>query len=110
MYREPRGARKVNPQNDGRRHSVGVKVKEWKGAWWVFVDHQGRRKAKRAGPGSRGKKLAEAAATKIAAKLLDGDTSRSEEHTSELQSRLHLVCRLLLEKKKKTKDTTTLTA
>src|SRR2546422_5473020 len=45
--------------------------------------------------------------------LIDGDTlnipepsrsifvlGRSEEHTSELQSRLHLVCRLLLEKKK----------
>src|SRR2546422_9884923 len=30
-------------------------------------------------------------------------TTRSEEHTSELQSRLHLVCRLLLEKKKKLK-------
>src|SRR2546422_3573816 len=30
-----------------------------------------------------------------------GRFSRSEEHTSELQSRLHLVCRLLLEKKKK---------
>src|SRR3989449_6667468 len=29
------------------------------------------------------------------------DRERSEEHTSELQSRLHLVCRLLLEKKKK---------
>src|SRR2546422_5362309 len=29
--------------------------------------------------------------------------NRSEEHTSELQSRLHLVCRLLLEKKKNTK-------
>src|SRR2546422_4928982 len=29
-----------------------------------------------------------------------GFRSRSEEHTSELQSRLHLVCRLLLEKKK----------
>src|SRR2546429_2086094 len=29
-----------------------------------------------------------------------GRASRSEEHTSELQSRLHLVCRLLLEKKK----------
>src|SRR5687768_2063362 len=29
--------------------------------------------------------------------------ARSEEHTSELQSRLHLVCRLLLEKKKKKK-------
>src|SRR2546422_7978935 len=30
-----------------------------------------------------------------------GAKERSEEHTSELQSRLHLVCRLLLEKKKK---------
>src|SRR2546422_5072823 len=30
-----------------------------------------------------------------------GFAARSEEHTSELQSRLHLVCRLLLEKKKK---------
>src|SRR2546422_7711775 len=32
---------------------------------------------------------------------LAGGKPRSEEHTSELQSRLHLVCRLLLEKKKK---------
>src|SRR5438876_4791589 len=32
--------------------------------------------------------------------------SRSEEHTSELQSPVHLVCRLLLEKKKKKKKTT----
>src|SRR2546422_2118227 len=32
---------------------------------------------------------------------------RSEEHTSELQSRLHLVCRLLLEKKKTNKKTAT---
>src|SRR2546422_7115253 len=31
----------------------------------------------------------------------DVKVTRSEEHTSELQSRLHLVCRLLLEKKKK---------
>src|SRR2546429_1805120 len=31
--------------------------------------------------------------------LFDAVTCRSEEHTSELQSRLHLVCRLLLEKK-----------
>src|SRR5436305_2413370 len=31
-----------------------------------------------------------------------GKVGRSEEHTSELQSRPHLVCRLLLEKKKKT--------
>src|SRR2546422_3085114 len=35
--------------------------------------------------------------------VIDGyeHSLRSEEHTSELQSRLHLVCRLLLEKKKK---------
>src|SRR5437868_9982385 len=34
----------------------------------------------------------------------DGADVRSEEHTSELQSRFDLVCRLLLEKKKKKKD------
>src|SRR3712207_7931890 len=33
------------------------------------------------------------------------DPARSEEHTSELQSRQYLVCRLLLEKKKKHKQT-----
>src|SRR5687768_17851135 len=36
--------------------------------------------------------------------LMNDRTMRSEEHTSELQSRLHLVCRLLLEKKKKKKE------
>src|SRR5438876_11720999 len=35
------------------------------------------------------------------------DRERSEEHTSELQSPVHLVCRLLLEKKKKKKYTLT---
>src|SRR2546429_5436719 len=45
-----------------------------------------------------------------AAKTVPGNPSsarsfrRSEEHTSELQSRLHLVCRLLLEKKRKIYD------
>src|SRR3712207_8500197 len=34
---------------------------------------------------------------------LEASVERSEEHTSELQSRQYLVCRLLLEKKKKTK-------
>src|SRR2546429_6105416 len=37
----------------------------------------------------------------VAANELRSLAERSEEHTSELQSRLHLVCRLLLEKKKK---------
>src|SRR3712207_8493623 len=35
----------------------------------------------------------------VAARSLRGDLARSEEHTSELQSRQYLVCRLLLEKK-----------
>src|SRR3989304_10594647 len=39
-----------------------------------------------------------------------GTLERSEEHTSELQSRLHLVCRLLLEKKKPTRGALTPTS
>src|SRR3712207_7550633 len=44
----------------------------------------------------------------VFANLVDFDTEwgRSEEHTSELQSRQYLVCRLLLEKKKKRQYTT----
>src|SRR5258705_5586514 len=38
-------------------------------------------------------------------KAAQGRPGRSEEHTSELQSLRHLVCRLLLEKKKKNHDT-----
>src|SRR5437870_10101099 len=41
----------------------------------------------------------------LSTKLSPAITSRSEEHTSELQSRGHLVCRLLLEKKKKKTST-----
>src|SRR2546422_7382031 len=37
-------------------------------------------------------------------RIVKEEDPRSEEHTSELQSRLHLVCRLLLEKKKKTQS------
>src|SRR2546422_8223618 len=42
-----------------------------------------------------------AVASEEVLRLLTASPTRSEEHTSELQSRLHLVCRLLLEKKKK---------
>src|SRR2546422_8508465 len=45
---------------------------------------------------------ASAAARASGAATRSAPTTRSEEHTSELQSRLHLVCRLLLEKKKTT--------
>src|SRR5258708_13522760 len=40
-------------------------------------------------------------ARQVAQRGVDDDQARSEEHTSELQSPDHLVCRLLLEKKKK---------
>src|SRR5687768_17913613 len=42
---------------------------------------------------------AEARVTVVPVLVAEGLRVRSEEHTSELQSRLHLVCRLLLEKK-----------
>src|SRR2546422_1470621 len=44
--------------------------------------------------------------SKLGRTLAAGFAQRSEEHTSELQSRLHLVCRLLLEKKKKKRENT----
>src|SRR5437870_11054513 len=43
----------------------------------------------------------QAVATELHGRIERGEFVRSEEHTSELQSRGHLVCRLLLEKKKK---------
>src|SRR5689334_24739203 len=42
--------------------------------------------------------------SKIPITYVDGMHDRSEEHTSELQSQFHLVCRLLLEKKKPTSE------
>src|SRR3712207_7826335 len=42
---------------------------------------------------------------RLALNLMENAIKRSEEHTSELQSRQYLVCRLLLEKKKKTSAT-----
>src|SRR2546429_4217209 len=59
---------------------------EWRIAWVAYLDHQPD------------------ADDRLTNFLLKYPTSaRSEEHTSELQSRLHLVCRLLLEKKKSTR-------
>ncbi len=58
---------------------MGVKVRErpeGSGIWWIFVDHQGNRKAKKIG---RDKKLAKEAARKIEAKLALGDMGIMEE-------------------------------
>lgn len=54
---------------------MAVKVRDWKGAWWLFIDYKGRRKAKRVGD----KKAAELAAVKIRARLAEGDTAPLDE-------------------------------
>jgi integrase len=58
---------------------MGVKVREWDGgrggklAWWIFIDHQRKRKAKKIGTGPEAKKQAEEAARVIEARLVMGD-------------------------------------
>jgi len=52
---------------------MSVKVRERDGCWWLFIDHQGHRKAKKIGSGRGAKQLADKAAVKIQARLLDGD-------------------------------------
>src|SRR3712207_8886788 len=52
-------------------------------------------------PGEEDLAMAKKVLTTIKLQAPGGQASRSEEHTSELQSRQYLVCRLLLEKKKK---------
>ncbi len=54
---------------------MGVKVKQWKEAYWIFVNHRGQRKAKRVGVGPQGKKAATVAAEQIQARLALGDNS-----------------------------------
>src|SRR5687768_17986314 len=55
--------------------------------------------ARQAGDEARHYHLIEKHLESMGASLAEFNPTRSEEHTSELQSRLHLVCRLLLEKK-----------
>ena len=54
---------------------MGVRVNQWKGAWWLFVHYKGQRKRKRVGSGPQGKKAAELAAVQIRARLASGDGS-----------------------------------
>jgi integrase len=61
---------------------MGVMVRECKGAWWIFVNYHGRRKAKRVGTGKEGRRAARAAAEKIQAKLALGDVSVLEPQTT----------------------------
>jgi integrase len=61
---------------------MAVKVRERKGAWWVVIDHRGRRKSKRVGVGKEGKRAALAAAEKVQARLALGDTGLLDEGTT----------------------------
>src|SRR5260370_15519177 len=55
--------------------------------------------------GGRSRERVRVVPVRPAASVADQPDQRSEEHTSELQSHLNLVCRLLLEKKKKNHET-----
>src|SRR5439155_5868557 len=66
----------------------------------IRAEHGVPAAARMAGGAPRGGRRAGAARQWLAAVHRPAGLDRSEEHTSELQSRGHLVCRLLLEKKK----------
>src|SRR2546427_9446648 len=78
----------------GRRLPPGPDLPDPRGPGQLRL---GGRRAPHHGPGAEGSPVRDA---------VPGDrrAQRSEEHTSELQSQSNLVCRLLLEKKKKQKD------
>ncbi len=57
---------------------MGVRIKERKGAWWVFVNHERKRKAKRIGTGEVGKKAAKEVARQIQARLALGQSAFDE--------------------------------
>jgi integrase len=61
---------------------MSVTVREWKGAWWIFINHHGTRKAKRIGTGVVGKKAAKQAAQQIQARLALGQTAFDRPQTT----------------------------
>jgi integrase len=65
---------------------MAVKVKHWKGAYWVFINHRGRRKAKRVGEGDKAKRAAQRAAEIIQGKLASGDISALDEARGRVRS------------------------
>lgn len=60
---------------------MAVKIKEWKGAWWIFINHHGTRKAKRVGTGELGKKAARSVAQQIQARLALGQAAFESQKT-----------------------------
>jgi integrase len=60
---------------------MGVKVKFRKGAWWVFVHHHGRRKAKRIGDKETAQRVAQAIREHIARGDLNLEPAAGESKT-----------------------------
>jgi integrase len=58
---------------------MAVNVRQWKGAWWIFINHHGMRKAKRVGVGEPGRKAAKLAAQQIQARLALGQAAFSSD-------------------------------
>ncbi len=54
---------------------MGVLVRERDGAWWIFINHQGQRKAKRIGVGEESKKAAKQVGLKLQARLALGQSA-----------------------------------
>ena len=52
---------------------MGVRVRQKDGAWWAFINHPDKRKAKRIGSGDAAKEAAKKAAAKIQATLVLGE-------------------------------------
>src|SRR2546422_7131242 len=67
----------------------------------LFRSHSPRRQGRLVGLAGETRERLKQRSCRLASRVVEAQVERSEEHTSELQSRLHLVCRLLLEKKKR---------
>jgi len=70
---------------------VGVEVRHWKEAWWVFVDHKRQRKAKRIGVGAAGKRAAEEVAKAYEVQLTLGTFDFSKEKGTHLCQRHRVI-------------------
>src|SRR2546422_6480395 len=81
----------IVPSGRWKNHSGCSATHGWSGEHWIAKSSATSRPRLRARSTNRSK----------SSRVPSSGWTRSEEHTSELQSRLHLVCRLLLEKKKK---------
>jgi len=66
---------------DCRIFTETLRVRERNGAWWVFMNHHGQRKARRIGPGAPGKKAAQQVAQQIQARLALGQPAY-DSHTA----------------------------